>query len=101
LYRWGYLDTPNIFDPLNSVVNGKAYHYCYAVAGYGRKEYALFARMENSKFNRSDDGGVSNNWYELYSSGYSKPWISNPDPNGGWAPWLRSTGAGDFDPLWQ
>lgn len=79
LYRWKYLETLNVNDPINAVMNDKAYYYCYAVTGKGRKEYALFARMENDAKNK-EDGGECNHWYELYSPGYNRA--------DGWVPWV-------------
>jgi hypothetical protein len=86
LYRWGYSEANQIVDPLNSTASGKQYAYCYAVAGAGRKEYALFVRMEDSLKNKSDEGGVLNSWYEIYSAGYNKS--ANDGQAHGWTPLL-------------
>jgi type II secretory pathway pseudopilin PulG len=93
LYRWGYYsDTSNIKDPLNNLVNGKQYYYCYAVTGAGRKEYALYVRMENTAANKTDQGGIRDTWYEIYSPGFNKD--VNDGKAHGWSPW-------QMDATWQ
>lgn len=87
LYRFSYYTaTSNPMDPLNAIVSGKNYYYCYATPDKGRNSYALFMRMEKDSSDANDAGKLPT-YYEYYSPGYpANGWNPVKDgPGGVWA----------------
>lgn len=71
LYANGYLDSSEVHDPwgFTSQEDGRTYKFCYASPANGRKEYALFVRLEDPTKGQ-EDGGFCPDWYEIRTSGY-------------------------------